>query len=54
MIIFYCLEVIKVCNHLLICHLLCPEALANKIHYCGKILGETDLIDFIDLLSCTG
>ena len=24
------------------------------MHYCGKILGENDLIDFIDLVSCTG
>ena len=24
------------------------------MHYCGKILKETDLIDFIDIVNCTG
>ena len=33
------------------CSLLCPKVSAKKIHYSGKILGETD---FIDLISYTG
>ena len=24
------------------------------MRYCGEILGETDLTDFIDIVSCTG
>ena len=45
-IIFYGLELIQVYNHPLIC----PKVSAKKIHYCGKILRETD---FIDLVSFT-
>ena len=48
---FHCLELIEVCSHPLICLLLCPKIVAKKIHYCGKILGETD---FIDLFNYTG
>ena len=47
-------ELIKVYSHLLICPLLCPKVLTKRIHYYGKISGETDLTDFIDLVSCTG
>ena len=32
------------------CSLLFPKVSVKKIHYCGKIFGETDLID---LVSCT-
>ena len=48
---FYCLELIEVFSHKLICPLLCPKVSANEIHYCGGIWGKTD---FIDLVSCTG
>ena len=53
MIIFDCLESIEVYSQPLICLLLCPELSAEEISYCGKILMETDLTDFIDLVSCT-
>ena len=41
----------KVYSHPLMCPLLWPKVLGKKIHYCGKILGETD---FINLFNCTG
>ena len=52
LLFFQCLELIGVYSHPLICPLLCPKVAAKKIHYCGKILGETDLTDFIGLFSC--
>ena len=48
---FYCLELIQVCSHPLICPSSFPKVSAEKIHYYGKVLGGTD---FIDLVSCTG
>ena len=47
----YCLELIKVYIHPLICPLLRPKVSFKKIYYCGKNLGETD---FIDLVNFTG
>ena len=44
------LELIEVYSYPLIWSLLGPKVSVKKIHYCGKILGETDIID---LVSCT-
>ena len=34
----------------MICPLLCPKFSVEKIHFCGKMLRETDIID---LVNCT-